>query len=122
MAYERRTLTDTARINLVREIEKVFHFGVNSGKRNARLQQLEHPSSGEFSVADTLTHADSLFMIRNGVIPRPESFIMSPDEQSGIGYIVGGEDPEPAPKHTDKKKEKKKRRGKDKDKGRREDN
>lgn len=122
VAYERRTLTDTARINLVREIEKVFHFGVNSGKRNARLQQLEHPSSGEFSVADTLTHADSLFMIRNGVIPRPESFIMSPDEQSGIGYIVGGEDPEPAPKHTDKKKEKKKRRGKDKDKGRREDN
>lgn len=120
-AYERRTLTDTARINLVKEIEKVFHFGVNSGKRNARLQQLERPTGGEFSVADTLTHADSLFMIRNGVIPKPEGFIMSPDEETGIGHIVGGEDPEPDHANKDKKKDKKKRRSKDKDKGRRED-
>lgn len=116
MAFERRTLTDTARVNLVKEIEKVFRFGVRSGKRNASLQYIARPNKAEFSVADTLTHSDSLFMIQNGVIERPEGFIMTVEEEHGLGHVEGGgADIE---KEKDKKKEKK-RRKKDKDKARR---
>lgn len=67
-AYARRQLTDTARINLIEEIEHVFRFGVSSGRRNVALERMQRPDASEFSVADTLTHADSLLFIREGVI------------------------------------------------------
>lgn len=52
----------------------MFRFGVRSGKRNARLQRIERPDKSEFSVADTLTHADSLLFIQEGVFgPEPAS-------------------------------------------------
>lgn len=114
VAYERRMLTDTARINLVKEIEKVFHFGVRSGRKNARLQRLERPNSKEFSVADTLTHSDSLFLIQQGVIERPADFIMTSDEESSVGIVESNVDPK-----KDKKKKDRKRR---KDEARRKDN
>ncbi len=77
----RRELTDTTRINLLEEIEKVFRFGVRSGKRNVSLEmpQLRFNPS-EYEVADTLTHADSLFFIREGILPAPPGFhIDNPD-------------------------------------------
>ena len=115
-AFERRNIADTARVNLVNEIEKIFRFGVQSGHRNAHLQKLERPNEAEFEVADTLTHADSLFLIQQGVIPMPEGFDMT-DTDDGIGQVTGGQ---PDDKSTKKKKSK--RRGKDKESGRREDN
>lgn len=73
-AYAQRELTDTTRINLIKEIEEVFRFGVRSGKRNARLQHIERPDKAEFLVSDTLTHADSLLFIQEGVFgPAPAS-------------------------------------------------
>lgn len=114
VAFERRTLTDTARINLVKEIEKVFHFGVRSGRKNARLQRLSRPNAKEFSVADTLTHSDSLFLIQQGVLERPADFIMTTDQESDLGIVESNVD-----KKKDKKKKDKKRR---KNEARRKDN
>lgn len=68
-AVTQRNLTDTLRINLIDEIERVFKFGVTSGELNARLQNLTRPVATEFEIADTLSHADSLFFINNGILP-----------------------------------------------------
>ncbi len=68
-AVTQRNLTDTLRINLIDEIERVFKFGVTSGELNARLQSLTKPVDTEFEIADTLTRADSLFFINNGILP-----------------------------------------------------
>lgn len=71
----RRELTDTTRINLLEEIEKVFRFGVRSGKRNVSLEMPQLRFNPiEYEAPDTLTHADSLFFIREGVLPAPPDF------------------------------------------------
>lgn len=74
---ESRHLTDTTRINLVKEITNVFKFGVKSGRRNRKLsltpQGSLRPKAQEYSVADTLTHADSVLFMREGVIPMSPS-------------------------------------------------
>lgn len=64
-----RQLTDTARINLISEIERVFKLGVKSGRRHTDIV-MKRPvySASEFSVGDTLTHADSLIFIQGGAI------------------------------------------------------
>lgn len=67
----RRELTDTARINLLGEIEKVFKFGVRSGRHTKLMLQAPKVNREEFSVADTLTHADSLIFIQGGAIEGP---------------------------------------------------
>lgn len=70
-----RNLTDTVRINLVREIQNFFRFGVRNG-RNVRLTRREpKPTPSEFLVADTISHADSTFFIRQGVIPKPAGWV-----------------------------------------------
>lgn len=68
-AYSQRELTDTARINLIHEIENVFKFGVSEGRRNLTLERLQRPDAAEFSVADTLSRADSLLFIEAGALP-----------------------------------------------------
>lgn len=66
-----RQLTDTTRINLVNEIRNMFSFGVRTGHANRRLEigtltpaQLK----AEYAVGDTLTHADSVLFMREGVL------------------------------------------------------
>ena len=66
-----RQLTDTARINLIGEIEKVFKFGVQSGHHTKLMLEAPKVSPEEFLVADTLTHADSLIFIQGGAIEGP---------------------------------------------------
>lgn len=67
------SIADTTRINLVNEIGNVFRRGV----RRARLNRLDFsgvrhnmlPDAADSS--DTISHADSLYFIREGVIPQP---------------------------------------------------
>lgn len=69
--WDCHNLTDTVRVNLIDEIRDVFSFGVRSGRANARLEMRQPPSPEEFTVADTLTQADSLFFIKEGILPLP---------------------------------------------------
>lgn len=64
-------LTDTLRMNLVNEIKEVFQFGARNGKRTRLLMESPKYAEGEFSVADTLTHADSVIFIQGGAIEGP---------------------------------------------------
>lgn len=64
-------LTDTLRMNLLHEIQEVFQFGARNGKRTRLLMESPKYAPGEFSVADTLTHADSVIFIQGGVIQGP---------------------------------------------------
>ena len=75
-----RELTDTARINLLSEIKRVFQFGVQSGKHTKLMLSEPKVNNAEFSVSDTLTHADSLMFIQQGVIEAPPGFVMPDDE------------------------------------------
>lgn len=93
-------VVDTTRVNLMREIQNVF----KRGARDARLARLkvagEPPSSAIDLSEDTLTHADSLRYIEQGLIPPPE---MPADtdkskkakkrkqdiNKSGLGVLIG---------------------------------
>lgn len=66
-----RQLTDTTRINLIHKIQEVFKFGVNSGRQTKLMMEAPRPDRAEFSVADTLTHADSVIFIQGGVLEGP---------------------------------------------------
>ncbi len=66
-----RQLTDTARINLIREIKNVFKFGVSNSKYVSLTQSEPKPSKQEFEVSDSISAADSLFFIRQGVLTPP---------------------------------------------------
>lgn len=70
---EQRQLTDTVRVNLLDEISRAFRYGVSSGKQNARLARMQRPDSAEFAVPDTLSRADSLLFIREGIIELPDT-------------------------------------------------
>lgn len=70
---EQRQLTDTVRVNLLDEISRAFRYGVSSGKQNARLARMQRPDAAEFAVPDTLTRADSLLFIREGIIELPDT-------------------------------------------------
>ncbi len=67
---EQRAVVDTARINLISQIENVFRRGVsrskfaslNVGRRPPRMQASD-------SGIDTLSRADSIALIREGIIP-----------------------------------------------------
>lgn len=67
------SIADTTRINLVNEIRNVFRRGV----RNARVKSLSlspvtsTPSSAQGP--DTISHADSLYFIREGLIAAPDT-------------------------------------------------
>lgn len=70
-----RQLTDTARINLVKEIEHVFRYGAKNDRRTRLSLKINENKAGEFNVSDTLTHADSLFFKNEGILPSPDSTI-----------------------------------------------
>ena len=67
-----RQLTDTTRINLIHKIQEVFKFGVSSGKHTKLMMEAPRPNKAEFSVSDTLTHADSVIFIQGGAIEGPK--------------------------------------------------
>lgn len=70
-----RQLTDTARINLIREIKNVFKFGVSNSRYISLTKSEPKPSKREFEVSDSISASDSLFFIRQGVIPAPPGWI-----------------------------------------------
>lgn len=82
------SIADTTRINLVNEIRNVFRRGVSRG----RLRQLEFDRAdrGIINAAeaagDTISHADSLYFINQGVLPAPpaapDSALTAPKKKS----------------------------------------
>lgn len=66
------SIADTTRINLVREIRNVFRRGVS----NARVRRLDFSNTAnaidnQAAGADTISHSDSLYFIREGLLPAP---------------------------------------------------
>lgn len=68
---EQVSMIDTVRVNLLSQISQVFRRGVQ-GSRFARLNLDDLGRAGRIDLGvDTLTHADSLALIREGLIPAP---------------------------------------------------
>lgn len=81
MAIESVNIVDTARVNLIKQIESVFRRGVRNSrfarldvKAPVRMGDLEGPDPG-------LSHADSLLLQREGLIP--SNMPVSSDEKPG---------------------------------------
>lgn len=74
-------LVDTTRVNLMREITNVFRRGAD----RARLSNLHHDTkavtTGLDMSADTLSHADSLMYIREGLIDAPDTIPAVPEKE-----------------------------------------
>lgn len=70
-----RQLTDTLRINLLREIESVFRFGVDNGQHRKLILNQPKITKQEFEEGDNFTRADSLLMIKEGVIEAPPGYL-----------------------------------------------
>ena len=68
-------IADTTRVNLVREIGNIFRRGV----RNSKLRSLDLANAATMHAidsdlaADTISHADSLYFIKEGLIPAPDT-------------------------------------------------
>ncbi|MDE6099108.1 MAG: hypothetical protein K2G24_09495 [Muribaculaceae bacterium] len=78
-AIERVAITDTTRVNLIRQIENVFRRGVDNS-RFSRLRINARPTAAEIDLnTDTLTRADSTRLIQEGLIPAPPGFFDAPD-------------------------------------------
>lgn len=68
-AIERPAIVDTTRVNLLRQIESVFRRGV-AGSRMRPLKFDTRPEAQTIDLStDTLSHADSLILQREGLIP-----------------------------------------------------
>lgn len=75
------SIADTTRVNLVREIQNVFRRGV----RNSKLKRLDFNNVATQLVTDeidaspdTLSHADSTYFIKEGLIPAPDTIPATP--------------------------------------------
>ena len=69
---EKVNVVDTARVNLIKQIENVFRRGVNKS-RFAKLQVGAVPTAAEFEKDDRpLSRADSVALVREGLIPASE--------------------------------------------------
>ena len=71
---EKVAISDTTRINLVNQIESLFRRGVNQARRaggNLRLETQSRGSSPSIEAApdDTISSADSLVFIQQGLLP-----------------------------------------------------
>lgn len=65
------SIVDTTRINLLAQIQNVFRRGVNNSKF-ARLNVHNTPAAAAIDLnTDTISHADSLLFIKEGLIPAP---------------------------------------------------
>lgn len=70
-----KQLTDTARVNLLKEIQNVFRFGVRNSKHVKLTLSEPKPTKAEYEVGDTLSPADSTFFIRQGVLDPPPGWV-----------------------------------------------
>lgn len=65
------SIVDTTRVNLLSQIENVFRRGVNNS-RFAKLEISNRPTAARINLnEDTISHADSLLFIQEGLIPAP---------------------------------------------------
>jgi hypothetical protein len=71
-AVERVAMVDTTRVNLIKQIENIFRRGVRNSKMSS-LKISDKPSMNYDSniEADTISHADSLLFIQEGLIEAP---------------------------------------------------
>lgn len=69
-----RQMTDTVRINLIREIQRLFRIRKNDKNAKLKLREPE-PINQEFSAGDTISATDSVFFIRQGIIPAPKGWV-----------------------------------------------
>jgi hypothetical protein len=71
-AVERVPIVDTTRVNLISQIENVFRRGVKNS-RFASLNVSNRPTSlNDDTLSDTISHADSLLLIQEGLIEAPQ--------------------------------------------------
>lgn len=82
-------ISDTVRVNLVREIGRLFRSSIRRERPSLKVTT-PIPAAGNDvpESADTLSRADSVVLVNEGILPRPEGFTDSDT---------------PAPKSTDKK-------------------
>lgn len=74
-------IVDTTRVNLLSQLENIFRRGV-SNSRFARLNIAPTPTASTIDLnADTITRADSLVLIREGLIPAPVVKDAEPETQ-----------------------------------------
>ncbi len=75
------SISDTVRVNLIKEIGNMFRRGARRGRAQLRLTNPvsaagpAHPES-----SDTISHADSVMLIKEGVLSRPAGFVMPGEE------------------------------------------
>ncbi len=67
----RIALVDTTRINLVNQIQNVFRRGVSRGRVKAQKVSNSTSTLTFDEAADTISSADSLFFINEGLLPKP---------------------------------------------------
>lgn len=67
-------LVDTTRVNLIRSIESIFRRGVRNSRLNPlNINKKSLPTVTSDMGSDTLSHADSLQFIRQGLIDAPDT-------------------------------------------------
>lgn len=73
MVSERVAIVDTTRINLLNQIENVFRRGVDVAKLGKLEVDRSKITSSEAidAKSDTISHADSLMLIKEGYLPAP---------------------------------------------------
>ncbi len=87
MVTERVAIVDTTRINLLNQIENVFRRGVETSrlsKLKVDRSQIATDTAGEAS-SDTISHADSLVLIKEGLLEAPPEPQDSLPEQNKNG-------------------------------------
>ena len=67
---ERVSIADTTRINLINEIENIFR---RSARTPIRLKKSDVDLSSQVTENETISHADSLLMIKEGYIEKPDT-------------------------------------------------
>lgn len=86
MAAERVAIVDTTRINLLRQIEGVFRRGIDRSTRlnlldtGQRVERFDNDEQG-----DTISHADSLLFIQEGLLPAPPAPIVTNQVEQETG-------------------------------------
>ncbi|MDE6390899.1 MAG: hypothetical protein K2L26_05750 [Duncaniella sp.] len=75
-------IADTTRVNLVRQISNIFRRGVKREEMKAldfgRVSETLVADQAADLPADTISHADSLVLIREGIIEMPEPLKANP--------------------------------------------
>lgn len=75
------SIVDTARVNLLNQIENIFRRGL-AGSRFARLNIDRRPTAADIDLStDTISHADSLLFIKEGLLPAPPEAAPAPDDR-----------------------------------------